>query len=240
MLNDPFLGGSRLPDITLVSPIHVEGELLGLGRLARAPRRRRRDGRRPRCPPDSTELHQEGADPAAVAARRRPDRPDRRQLALGRRAARRSARPARRSPPRRAADRRAESDAAAPTGGGPRAPRFWDYAERRTRAAIARCGRALPRPPRHVEALEGDLTIRSGGRRSTGKEVRVDFEGTDPTARRQPQLPAGRHHPRRAASSLRVIADPDAPASQAAPTRRSAVTAPEGSLSQRPHGPPPW
>ena len=29
MLNDPFLGGSHLPDITLVSPIHVDGELLG-------------------------------------------------------------------------------------------------------------------------------------------------------------------------------------------------------------------
>ena len=29
VLNDPFLGGSHLPDITLVSPIHVGGALLG-------------------------------------------------------------------------------------------------------------------------------------------------------------------------------------------------------------------
>ena len=59
VLNDPFLGGSHLPDITLVSPIHVEGELLGwaasrahhadVGGMAAAS-----------MPADSTELHQEG------------------------------------------------------------------------------------------------------------------------------------------------------------------------------------
>jgi N-methylhydantoinase B len=57
VLNDPFLGGSHLPDITLVSPIHVEGELLGwaasrahhadVGGMAAAS-----------MPADSTELHQ--------------------------------------------------------------------------------------------------------------------------------------------------------------------------------------
>ena len=59
VLNDPFLGGSHLPDITLVSPIHVDGELLGwaasrahhadVGGMAAAS-----------MPADSTELHQEG------------------------------------------------------------------------------------------------------------------------------------------------------------------------------------
>ena len=59
ILNDPFLGGSHLPDITLVSPIHVDGELLGyaasrahhadVGGMAAAS-----------MPADSTELHQEG------------------------------------------------------------------------------------------------------------------------------------------------------------------------------------
>ncbi len=56
VINDPYTGGTHLPDITLV---------VGRGRprhrlLARAPRRRRRDAARVRCRPGRRELLQEG------------------------------------------------------------------------------------------------------------------------------------------------------------------------------------
>ena len=69
----------------------------------------------------------------------------------------------------------------------------WDYAERRTRAAIAEMPDGRYTATETVEALEGDLTIRAAVE-IDGEEVRVDFEGTDPAARRQPQLPARGHH----------------------------------------------
>ena len=46
ILNDPFAGGTHLPDVTLVSRTRAR-----LRRLARAPRRRRRRSSRARCPP---------------------------------------------------------------------------------------------------------------------------------------------------------------------------------------------
>ena len=42
MLNDPYRGGTHLPDITLVSPIDVDGEIARLRGHARPPLRRRR------------------------------------------------------------------------------------------------------------------------------------------------------------------------------------------------------
>jgi N-methylhydantoinase B len=58
-LNDPFAGGSHLPDITLVSPIHVEGRLIGFA----ASRAHHADvgGMTPASmPADSQDLQQEG------------------------------------------------------------------------------------------------------------------------------------------------------------------------------------
>ena len=42
ILNDPYRGGTHLPDITLISPVFAGGELIGLRREPRAPRRRGR------------------------------------------------------------------------------------------------------------------------------------------------------------------------------------------------------
>ena len=190
VLNDPFLGGSHLPDITLVSPIHVDGELLGwaasrahhadVGGMAAAS-----------MPADSTELHQEGLilppsrldddliDLIAANSRSGDERRGdlRAQLAVHRLAERRTAELCE----RRGADwfRTACAE-------------VWDYAERRTRAAIAdmpdgrydgdrdgRGGRRRPRDPR------GGRDRRGGGARR--------LRGHGAAARRQPQLPAGRH-----------------------------------------------
>ena len=225
VLNDPFLGGSHLPDITLVSPIHVEGELLGwaasrahhadVGGMAAAS-----------MPADSTELHQEGLilppsrldddliDLIAANSRSGDERRGdlRAQLAVHRLAERRTAELV----GRRGADwwRTACAE-------------VWDYAERRTRAAIAEMPDGRYTATETVEALEGDLTIRATVE-IDGEEVRVDFEGTDP------QHGGNLNCPLAVTTSaccfvLRVIADPDAPASGGA-YAPIAVTAPEGSL----------
>jgi N-methylhydantoinase B len=59
MLNDPFSGGNHLPDITLVSPVDVDGEAVGYA----ATRAHHSDvgGMRPgSMPADSREIYQEG------------------------------------------------------------------------------------------------------------------------------------------------------------------------------------
>ena len=78
-----------------------------------------------------------------------------------------------------------------------------------------------------MEALEGDLTIRVAVE-IDGEEVRVDFDGTDP------QHGGNLNCPLAVTTSaccfvLRVIADPDAPASGGAYAPIT-VAAPEGSL----------
>lgn len=59
MLNDPFAGGNHLPDITMVSPVALDGEIIGYS----ATRAHHSDvgGMRPgSMPSDSREIHQEG------------------------------------------------------------------------------------------------------------------------------------------------------------------------------------
>ena len=51
VLNDPFAGGTHLPDITVVTPVLADGDLLGFTASPRPPRRRRRPDARARCPP---------------------------------------------------------------------------------------------------------------------------------------------------------------------------------------------
>ena len=216
VLNDPFLGGSHLPDITLVSPIHVDGELLGWA----ASRAHHADvgGMVPASmPADSTELHQEGLilpptrldddliDLIAANSRAGDERRGdlRAQLAVHRLAERRVAELCE----RRGADwwRTACAE-------------VWDYAERRTRAAIAEMPDGRYEATETVEAAEGDLEIRAAVE-IDGDAVRVDFDGHGAAARRQPQLPARGHRlgvllraardrrPRRARLRRRLRAD---------------------------------
>jgi N-methylhydantoinase B len=225
VLNDPFLGGSHLPDITLVSPVHVDGELLGWA----ASRAHHADvgGMVPASmPADSTELHQEGlilpparldsdlieliAANSRAGEERRGDL--RAQLAVHRLAERRVAELVER--------RGAEWWRTA-------CREVWDYAERRTRAAIAAMPDGRYGATETVEAAEGDLEIHAAVK-IAGDAVTVDFEGTAPQHRGNLNCPLA-VTVSACCFVLRVVADPDAPASGGAYAPID-VKAPAGSL----------
>jgi N-methylhydantoinase B len=225
VLNDPFLGGSHLPDITLVSPIHVDGELLGWA----ASRAHHADvgGMVPASmPADSTELHQEGLilpparldsdliDLIAANSRAGDERRGdlRAQLAVHRLAERRVGELCERRGAQWWRSACAE---------------VWDYAERRTRAAIADMPDGRYEATETVEAAEGDLEIRAAVE-INGDGVRVDFDGTAPQHRGNLNCPLA-VTVSACCFVLRVVADPDAPASGGAYAPIT-VDAPAGSL----------
>ncbi len=226
ILNDPFRGGTHLPDITLVSPVFLGAELIGYA----ASRAHHADvgGDTPAgMPAHSTRLEQEGV----VIAPTRADDATLAELA-GRM----------RDPRQRLADLRAQR-AANLTGiarllelarrhGAGRLrdglAEILDYAERRTRSALA----ALPDGSGEAEdALEG-----AGGElialrlRATveGESLRLDFEGSSPQVAGNLNCPLS---VTRAACfyAVRVVCDPEAPASAGA-WRPVEVSAPRGSL----------
>src|SRR5207237_5199780 len=144
VLNAPYRGGTHLPDITVVSPIHVAGELAGYA----ASRAHHADvgGRIPgSMPADSHRLDEEGVvlEPSRLVARGELDR-----RVLDRIVERM------RGPSQRVADLRAQL--AANRAGAARVAELagrqgldtvreamsatLDYAERRTRAGIAKLG----------------------------------------------------------------------------------------------------
>ncbi|MBW3608418.1 MAG: hydantoinase B/oxoprolinase family protein [Actinobacteria bacterium] len=227
ILNDPFRGGTHLPDITVITPVlePATGALIGFA----ANRAHHADvgGRVPgSMPADSTTLAEEGVviapqvlDDAAidelVGQMRQPDqrRADlRAQLAANRIGARRLVELAERL----GAERLREATAA-----------VLDYAERRTRACIA----ALPDGPREardvLEAADGDIELRLVAT-VDGDRLVLDFTGS-----------AQQHHgnlncplavTRSAAYfAVRVLTDPDVPPSAGA-YRPIEVRAPERSL----------
>ena len=113
ILNDPYRGGTHLPDVTLISPLFsgARGELLGFA----ASRAHHADIGGPTpggMPADSTRLDQEGVVIEPTRGDRRAPARARRADAPPRGAARRPARPA-----------RGEPDRGAPRGGAGRAPR---------------------------------------------------------------------------------------------------------------------
>jgi N-methylhydantoinase B len=225
ILNDPYRGGTHLPDITVVTPVLHEGELLGFA----ASRAHHADvgGRTPgSMPADSTTLDEEGVviaprplDDAAidelVAQMRQPDqrRADlRAQLAANRTGARRLVELA----DRLGTDALREATAA-----------VLDYAERRTRACIA----ALDDGPRHandvLEAREGDLELCLTAT-VDGDALTLDFTGS--AAQHEGNLNCPLAVTRSAAYfAVRVLTDPDVPPSAGA-YRPITVVAREGSL----------
>jgi N-methylhydantoinase B len=229
ILNDPFQGGTHLPDITLISPVFVADELLGFA----ACRAHHADvgGSTPgSMPADSTSIEEEGvtippgpADPEAL-----------REIVSQMR-----------FPHQRLADLRAQ--AAANRIGAQRLAELCErhgtaqlragmteilaYAERRTRAALA----ALPDGSYHAEdVLEDDAsgepadvllrveaTLRGDG-------LALDFSGTDG------QVPGNLNCPLSVTKSaaffaVRALTDPDAPPSAGA-YRPIEVIAPPGCL----------
>ncbi len=226
ILNDPFAGGTHLPDITVITPVFAEGGPL-LGFAASRAHHADVGGRLPgSMPADSHTLAEEGIvisprvlDPAAidelVAQMRQPEerRADlRAQLAANRVGALRLRALAQRLGPERL---RAATDA------------VLDYAERRTRACIAEM------PDREIlaedllEAPDGDLTLRL---RATvqGEQLILDFADSAPQHGGNLNCPLAVTHSA-CFFALRVLSDPDIPPSAGA-YRPVEVRAPRGSL----------
>jgi N-methylhydantoinase B len=229
VLNDPYRGGTHLPDITVVTPVFASdgdgGELLGFA----ASRAHHADVGGPTpgsMPADSRTLQEEGVviapqplDEATiarlVARMRQPEqrRADlRAQLAANRSGALRLAELARRSGIATLRGAMAELLA---------------YAERRTRACLA----ALPdgvRSARDVlEGIDGDLELRLAAR-VEGERLVLDFGGSAPQHDGNLNCPLA---VTRSACyfAVRVLTDPDIPPSAGA-YRPIEVRAPEGSL----------
>jgi len=223
-LNDPFAGGTHLPDITVITPVFA-GALIGFA----ASRAHHADvgGRIPgSMPADSRTLEEEGvvispqpmteeAIERIVARMRQPRerRADlRAQLAANRIGAIRLEELAQRV----GAERLREA-----TEG------VLDYAERRTRACIAALGDGMREAHDVLEAPEGDLELRL---RATvqGQRMTLDFSGS------AEQHGGNLNCPLPVTLSacwfaVRVLTDPDIPPSAGA-YRPVRVIAPEGSL----------
>jgi N-methylhydantoinase B len=226
VLNDPYRGGTHLPDITVVTPAFRDGELAGFA----ATRAHHADVGSPTpgsMPADSRTLEEEGVviaprvlDDAAIdelvtqmrdPAERRADL--RAQLAANRAGAERLAAIAAELGPGRF---RAGLDA------------VLDYAERRTRACLAELPDGERRARDVLEGADGrDLELCLTAT-VTGDELVLDFTGT--VAQHDGNLNCPLAVTRSAAYfAVRVLTDPDIPASAGA-YRPVRVVAPEGSL----------
>jgi len=231
ILNDPFAGGTHLPDITVISPVFTEGDLAGFA----ASRAHHADvgGTEPgSMPADSRTLDEEGVviPPSRLVAAGELDRGFLDGL-TGRM----------RNPRQREADLRAQL--AANRTGSERlvalAQRLGlselragmeetqDYAERRTRARVAALEDGERTADDVLEAADGDLHLKLRAV-VRGEEIELDFSGT-----------GGQHEgnlncPLAVTLSacyfaMRVICDPDVPACEGA-YRPLTVAAPEGCL----------
>jgi N-methylhydantoinase B len=229
ILNDPYRGGTHLPDITLISPVFVAGEVLGFA----ACRAHHADVGGPTpgsMPAGSTSLDEEG-----VVIPPTPATPETlRELASQMR-----------FPHQRLADLRAQ--AAANRIGALRLAELAErhgveplrtgmaeilaYAERRTRAALAELPDGTYRAedvleddadgePRDI-ALRVEATIR-------GDSLVLDFSGTDPQVAGNLNCPLSVTKSA-AFFAVRVLTDPEAPPCAGA-YRPIEVIAPEGSL----------
>ncbi|HET7121727.1 MAG TPA: hydantoinase B/oxoprolinase family protein [Solirubrobacterales bacterium] len=234
ILNDPYRGGTHLPDITLISPVFAGAELLGFA----ASRAHHADVGGPTpggMPAFSKSLEEEGVViPPTVADERTLE-----ELAARMR-----------SPRQRLADLRAQQ--AANRVGELRLGELRErlgiealrdgmaailtYSERRTRAALA----ALPDGTYEAEdVLEADwdgepADVRLRLRATiAGEELRLDFDGTDP------QVDGNLNCPLSVTKSaaffaVRVLTDPEAPPSAGA-HRPIEVLAPPGCLLNARH-----
>jgi len=225
ILNDPYAGGTHLPDITVVTPVFAGDELLGFA----ASRAHHADvgGRVPgSMPADSTTLEEEGvviaprvldddaleelAGQMRQPAQRRADL--RAQLAANRTGARRLVELAERL----GTESLREATAA-----------VLDYAERRTRACLAELEDGEREAVDVLEAADGDLELRL---RATvdGDALELDFEGSAEQHEGNLNCPLA-VTVSACLFAVRVLTDPDIPASAGA-HRPLTVRAPDGSL----------
>ena len=223
VLNDPYAGGTHLPDITVVTPVFAASDLLGFAasRAHHADVGARVPGS---MPADSTTLEEEGVviaprvlDDAAIdelAGRmRQPEqrRADlRAQLAANRTGVLRLAGLAERI----GLETLREATAA-----------VLDYAERRTRACLADLDDGTRTASDVLEARDGDLELRLAAT-VEGDRLVLDFAGS------AEQDPGNLNCPMAVTRSacyfaVRVLTDPDIPPSAGA-YRPVEVRAPEG------------
>jgi N-methylhydantoinase B len=225
ILNDPYAGGTHLPDITVITPLFADGELIAFA----ASRAHHADVGGPTpgsMPADSRTLEDEGVvisprvlDDAAIdelaEQMRQPDqrRADlRAQLAAGRVGGRRLLE----LHERFGADTLAEAF-----------DEVLDYAERRTRACIEQLEDGSRSARDVLEAREGDLEIVLSAR-VEGDRLTLDFTGTADQHDGNLNCPLA---VTRSACyfAIRVLTDPDIPPSAGA-YRPVAVIAPDGCL----------
>ncbi len=230
VLNDPFAGGTHLPDITVITPVFAGPLLIGFA----ASRAHHADvgGRRPgSMPADSTSLEEEG-----VVIAPRP-------LTAG---ALEEITAAMRQPRERAADLRAQL--AANRVGAERlagwatrlgavrlregTDEVLDYCERRTRACLASLADGIYESRDVLEAPDGDLDLRL---RATvdGETLTLDFAGSAAQHAGNLNCPAAVTESA-CLFAVRVLTDPDIPPTAGA-YRPVEVRAPLGSvLNARP------
>jgi N-methylhydantoinase B len=235
ILNDPYRGGTHLPDVTLVSPLFAAGRLIGLA----ASRAHHADIGGPTpggMPADSTSLDEEGVviEPTraddevlrGLAARMR--RPEERLADL------RAQRAANLTGARRVGELVERHGA---DGLSAAMAEILDYAERRTRAAISELADGEHRAEDVLEGGPGgsrDLLLRVSAR-IAGDSLTLDFTGS------ADQVPGNLNCPLSVTKSaaffaVRALTDPDAPPSAGA-YRPIEVIAPSGSLlNARPPG----
>jgi N-methylhydantoinase B len=225
VLNDPFAGGTHLPDITVITPVLVDGVVLGFA----ASRAHHADvgGRIPgSMPADSRTLAEEGV----VIAPTRLDEAALRELSA-----------LMRQPGEREADLRAQlaanrmgalrlSELARAVGADEMREAFTevlDYAERRTRACLAALDDGELESEDLLEAPEGDLVLRLKAT-VAGERLILDFAGS------APQHPGNLNCPLAVTRSAclfaaRVLTDPDIPPSAGA-YRPIEIAVPAGSI----------
>jgi len=226
ILNDPYRGGTHLPDITLVSPLVLAGELSGWV----ASRAHHADVGGPTpggMPADSRSL----ADEGVVIAPRRLDAGGLAELAARMR-----------RPGERLADLRAQRAAnlrgltriaeLADRGGSERLlagmAAILDYAERRSRNAIGALADGVHEASDELEGAGGAAIPLRVRIEITGERLAVDFGGSAPQVDGNLNCPLS---VTRAATlfAIRVLTDPDAPPSAGA-FRPVSITAPAGSV----------
>ncbi len=225
ILNDPYRGGTHLPDITVITPVFAQRRLIAFA----ANRAHHADVGGPTpgsMPADSRELSDEGV----VISPRELDEDAIAELSGQMR-----------QPEQRRADLRAQL--AANRVGGLRLSELWerfgaetvisafaevlDYAERRTRACIRELDDGTRTATDVLEAREGDLEIVLNATVKDDK-LTLDFDGT--AAQHEGNLNCPEAVTRSACYfAIRVLTDPDIPPSAGA-YRPVEVRAPEGSL----------
>jgi N-methylhydantoinase B len=226
ILNDPFAGGTHLPDITVITPVFVgSGELIGFAasRAHHADVGARIPGS---MPADSRTLTEEG-----VVISPRPLRDGTIEELVARM----------RQPAERRADLRAQlaanragtirlgelADRLGPARLREGTDAVLDYSERRTRACLAELADGVRHAEDFLEAPEGDLVLRLRAE-LRGEQLVLDFAGS------AAQHPGNLNCPQAVTDSaclfaVRVLTDPDIPASAGA-RRPVKVLAPPGSL----------